>query len=122
MAAAREMMGQDRGAALFRLADIPDGTARGAVLGDGAARLEVLVHRSGTTVRAYENSCPHVGTPLDWVPDRFMSADGRHLQCATHGAIFRVADGYCLEGPCAGARLRALPVIVHDGWVLLAEA
>ncbi|MEQ9813328.1 MAG: Rieske 2Fe-2S domain-containing protein [Azospirillaceae bacterium] len=108
-------------AALFRLAGIPDGTARGAVLGEGTARLEVLVHRSGNTVRAYENRCPHLGTPLDWVPDRFMSADGRHLQCATHGAIFRIADGFCLAGPCAGARLRALTVAVRDGWVCLAD-
>jgi nitrite reductase/ring-hydroxylating ferredoxin subunit len=61
-------------------------------------------------VYGYVNRCTHAGSPLDWTPDRFMSADGRHLQCATHGALFRVEDGICLRGPCNGAGLTPFTV------------
>lgn len=100
---------------------IPDGEARGFTLGDAEGRpLDVLVARDGDRFHGYLNSCPHAGTPLDWVPDRFMAPDGEHLACATHGALFRVADGHCVAGPCAGDRLTPAPVRVEAGRVLLA--
>ena len=58
--------------------------------------------RQGEKVHVWVNSCPHIGTPLDWTPDRFMTADGRHLICATHGALFEPATGECTAGPCRG--------------------
>ena len=52
------------------------------------------------------------GTPLDWGGfdggGRFVSADSGNILCATHGAEFRLEDGYCLHGPCAGQRLLAV--------------
>ena len=57
--------------------------------------------RQGDAVHVYVNSCPHIGTPLDWMPDRFLSADGSLIVCATHGAEFRIADGECLRGPAS---------------------
>lgn len=99
------------GQALCRLADIADGQARGFTIGTGPARRDILVARRGRQVFAYLNSCPHAGSPLDWTPDRFMDAEGRHLLCATHGALFRVEDGYCVAGPCSGEAL--LPVAVE---------
>jgi len=60
-----------------------------------------LVLRDGNTVRGHANSCPHVGSPLDWAPDRFIALDGFHLLCGTHGALFRPQDGYCVSRPCA---------------------
>lgn len=106
---------------LCRLDEIADGTARGFAVGAGAARRELLVARQGERAYAYLNACPHVGTPLDWVPDRFMCPEGRHLQCATHGARFRVEDGICVAGPCVGARLTAVPVRLLAGAIHLAE-
>jgi nitrite reductase/ring-hydroxylating ferredoxin subunit len=62
-------------------------------------------------VRAYQNFCPHTGSPLDWLPGRFFSDDGRTLVCATHGARFDPLTGACLSGPCP----RGLyPLAVHD--------
>ncbi|TWB47545.1 Rieske (2Fe-2S) protein [Nitrospirillum viridazoti] len=104
---------------LCRLADIADGQAKGINWGSGSAREEILVARRGDRAFAYHNRCPHVGTTLDWTPDRFMSADGRHLQCATHGALFRVEDGLCIHGPCAGRSLTPVRVHVEDGAVHL---
>ena len=108
---------------LCRLADIPDGQARGFVATAGAtggdSPRDIVVARCGGQVHGYVNRCPHVGTPLDWTPDRFMTADGRHLLCATHGAIFQVEDGLCLRGPCAGARLTGIAVRVEGDAVVL---
>ena len=104
---------------LGRLEEIPDGQAK-AYRVDGF-EYEVFVHRERGGVRAYLNSCPHQGTPLDWVPDRFIAPDGEHFLCATHGALFRMADGVCVAGPCAGARLTPVPVGLESGWVILPD-
>ncbi len=95
---------------LCRLDDIPDGQARGFVLDRGGAELRLFVVRRGGRVHGYRNACPHVGVPLDWTEDRFMTLDGTHLLCGTHGAQFRVEDGYCVLGPCKGKSLTPLPV------------
>jgi nitrite reductase/ring-hydroxylating ferredoxin subunit len=84
--------------------DTPEGHARGVTIGDCEA---VLVRRGGI-LYAYENRCPHQGTPLETFPDKFLTADGSLLICSTHGARFRVEDGVCVSGPCKGARLRPL--------------
>jgi nitrite reductase/ring-hydroxylating ferredoxin subunit len=97
---------------LCPLSEIEDGQGRGFTLGEGNARREIFVLRAGARVYGYVNSCPHQGTPLDWVPDRFVSTETGLVLCATHGAMFRVEDGYCVAGPCAGQALRRVPVRV----------
>lgn len=97
--------------------DVAEGAARGfdfpaGVPGPGA----IVLKREGRFL-AYANRCPHKGTPLETFPDRFLDDSGDVLICSTHGARFRAADGFCFEGPCAGARLKALPVRVTDGQV-----
>lgn len=105
--------------ALCRLTDIEDGAAKGFTLADGR---DVFVVRAGNAVFGYVNSCPHQGTPLDWTPDTFISEDSGLILCATHGAQFEIADGLCVSGPCAGDRLRPVPVRVDvSGVVVLAE-
>jgi nitrite reductase/ring-hydroxylating ferredoxin subunit len=107
---------------LCRLDEIPDGQARGFTLRDAAGReVRVFAVRRGGSAWAYVNRCPHRGTPLDWTPDHLLDAEGRHLVCATHGAIFRVEDGVCLAGPCTGDQLTPVPLELSDG-VLRAPA
>jgi len=90
------------GVALCRLDAIgPDG--KGVVTPDGGQ--DIFLIRRGACVHGYVNACPHAGTPLDWTPDRFLDAARAHIVCATHGAHFRIDDGYCISGPCAGDRL-----------------
>ena len=108
------------GAALCPLADLHDGVPRGLTAATGDGPLDLVVMRQGGALVAYRNRCPHRGTPLDWAPDRFLSPDGRHFQCSTHGARFRIADGYCVAGPCQGERLSAVALAVEDGLVRLA--
>ena len=97
---------------LCRLAEIAEGQAKGVTLGAGPAATEILIARRGQRVFGYLNACPHAGSPLDWAPDRFVSADGRFLQCHTHGALFRFEDGRCLAGPCRGERLTPVALAV----------
>jgi nitrite reductase/ring-hydroxylating ferredoxin subunit len=68
---------------------------------------------------AYVNRCPHTGTPLDLWPNEFFTEDGRHLICATHGAVFLPDSGLCIDGPCPGARIEPLPVQCRDGSVVV---
>jgi nitrite reductase/ring-hydroxylating ferredoxin subunit len=105
--------------ALCRLDEIAEPGARGFTLEAGEGRREVFVVRRLGHVFAYENACPHIGTPLDFMPDQFLTRDRKHLLCSTHGATFEIASGLCIHGPCKGRSLRALPVTLRDGMVVL---
>jgi len=106
------------GRVLCRASDIPEGGGRGFVFGSGTEQRRVFVVRYRGALHGYRNACPHVGTPLDFVPDRFFDPSGTLLQCSTHGAQFRVADGYCVAGPCTGKRLTPVTVILSGDYVM----
>lgn len=111
--------GRDEDVILCRLDEIPDGTGRGFTVETNLGMRDIMVIRQGGRVFGYENACPHVGTPLDWLPDQFLSEDGSHIVCATHGAKFRIADGMCFSGPCHGVPLNPAVIVVRDGEVVL---
>jgi len=104
--------------ALCRLEDIPDGTARGFGPAPGGFT-GLFAVRHGEKIFVYVNACPHIGTSLDWAPDRFLTADGAHIVCSTHGALFGIDGGLCIHGPCAGDRLESVPARIIDGVVLV---
>ena len=109
-------------ARLCALDEVPDGAARGFRLEpDDPQGLRVIVLRRGPEIRVYRNRCPHRGTPLDWMPDRFLDAAGEHLVCSTHGALFRLLDGHCVAGPCTGEGLEALPFELSGGAIHLRD-
>ena len=62
----------------------------------------------------YLNQCAHVPTELDLNEGQFFEPSGLYLMCAMHGAISAPDTGYCVQGPCRGARLRALQVEERD--------
>ena len=103
---------------LCRLDDLPDGqaTALDVALPDGEE--SVILLRLGERVNAWLNICPHAGRRLDWAPGKFLISKGL-LVCAAHGASFSVENGVCTGGPCRGESLRAVPVSVEQGDVVL---
>jgi len=105
---------------LCRLDELPDGASKGFPPASGGFAGLIAV-RQADAVLVYVNSCPHLGVPLDWMPDRFLSHDGSHIICATHGAEFRIADGECTQGPCLGDRLEPVMTQIRDGTVLVPE-
>ena len=102
--------------ALCRLEEIPDGGGKGFPPAPGGFT-GLMAIRQGDAAYVYVNACPHIGTPLDWTPHRFLSADGRRIICATHGAEFGIADGICVSGPCVGDRLESVAVEIRDGMI-----
>ncbi len=107
---------------LCSLDAIGDPGAKGFLLSDeDGLPVKMLVVRKGKQVRGYVNRCPHNGIPLDFMPDDFFDLTRRYIQCATHGAVFEIADGLCIEGPCRGKRLEPFAVSV-DGERVFAES
>src|SRR6516165_6829764 len=86
---------------LCRIDEIPEGSARGFRFGSGSAVRAVFVAKKGGAIYGYRDACPHMGTPLAFLPDRYFDRDSGYLLCGTHGARFRVEDGFCVSGPCA---------------------
>jgi nitrite reductase/ring-hydroxylating ferredoxin subunit len=72
-------------------------------------------------VHAYVNICPHRNTSLDWQPGEVFDETGLYLICATHGALFEPDSGLCIAGPCQGAYLQKIPVMVEGENVVLAH-
>lgn len=107
----------DRMLEICRLDEIKPGASRGFSVTGAAGVMDIFVVRVADVIYAYRNSCPHTGGPLDWVPDQFLNLDGDRIQCATHDALFRIDDGMCIQGPCVGQALTAVPVSVNAGRV-----
>jgi nitrite reductase/ring-hydroxylating ferredoxin subunit len=99
------------------IADVSDGGAKSFRFGIGPHEVRIFLLRRQDKVYAYLNACPHVLSALDWMPDRFLDPTRTLIQCASHGAQFRIDDGFCVDGPCAGKSLTAIPIDVVDGEV-----
>lgn len=97
---------------------IPEPGSKGFSAGGNGGAAFFVVRKEGQ-VHAYRNRCPHTGAPLEWQPDQFLDIDNGFIQCALHGALFRVGDGYCLRGPCASQSLEPLPLKQADGHILV---
>jgi nitrite reductase/ring-hydroxylating ferredoxin subunit len=81
----------------------------------------ILVRLASGEIRAYKNECKHLPMRLDErEPHTYWDACGELLHCSSHGARFRVEDGLCISGPCAGDHLTRLPLKLIDGQVVLA--
>ena len=106
------------GIALGPLAAIADGAARNYVIELRAGRFHGFVVRRGSEVAGYVDRCPHMGVPLAQRLDDYLTPAGDLIACAWHGALFRIADGACVAGPCVGARLSPWPVMVTAGTII----
>ena len=108
------------GVALCGLNEISDPGARGFVLQIGEAYFHGFVVRKDERVFGYADRCPHAGLPLPQRLDVYLTVDATLIQCSWHGALFRIEDGGCVGGPCAGARLTPWPIRLEDGHVITA--
>jgi nitrite reductase/ring-hydroxylating ferredoxin subunit len=78
--------------------------------GEGDSSFALLLYRHGAEVLAYVNNCPHFGLPLNARADEFLLYDDGLIMCAHHSAVFRLADGQCVEGLPSRERLEPVPV------------
>lgn len=102
---------------LIEVEAIQEGTSKGIEIENNY----LFAVKKDAQIFLYKNSCPHLGTPLEWEEDRFLDNDGALIQCANHGALFQIEDGLCLAGPCTGSSLEAIPFSI-DGGEIMVEA
>lgn len=98
---------------LCQLSDLEDDSSL------GFDELGVFVVKYQGQITVYRNECPHLGTPLEFMPNQFLSLDKSFVHCATHGALFEHGSGHCISGPCSGQHLQVLPHRISDGWVCI---
>lgn len=103
------------------LKDIPDGMARGFCIEHDEEKIDFFIVRKNDQVYGYINRCPHTGVNLNWQPDQFLDLAGYQIQCSTHGAIFRIRDGHCTYGPCAGRDLTPVELVIEDQRIKLVK-
>ena len=103
---------------LCRLDELGATGCREFRVGAGAWPLRGFVIRIGDDVRAYVNRCAHLGYPLNYLPDEFLSYDRNYIQCTMHGALFEKETGLCVAGPCLGRSLLSLPTRIEDECVV----
>ncbi len=106
------------GTRLCAFEDIADPGSKGFLFREGDALFLGFVVRRGETVIGFVDRCPHAGMPLAMVQDRYLTREGDLILCSSHGALFRVDDGVCVGGPCAGQPLRGWAVRIEDGAVM----
>lgn len=102
-----------------RLDELEDPGSREFRIGEGDWPFKGFVVRLGDDVFAYQNYCMHVGHPLNWAPDSFLTKDRNNIICSSHGAVYEIPTGLCIAGPCLGKSLRPLPVNIRDGVILV---
>lgn len=111
-----------------RVEDIPD---RGGMIVT-VGSLEIGLFRSGDTIRAWRNHCPHMAAPVcrGTVTGTMLTTevyqyrygrDGEILQCPWHGWEFDLESGRHLA-PGSSARLRGYPVEIVNGMVVVTLA
>ena len=103
------------GVTLCRLDEIADPGSRAFHFHAGDKLFLGFVVRRGETLTGYVDSCPHTGQPLGGPTGRHVTREGDLILCTGHGALFRIGDGVCTSGPCAGRRLQVWGVEVREG-------
>jgi nitrite reductase/ring-hydroxylating ferredoxin subunit len=106
---------------LCEVDELAERPSRGFLVGEGPWPMSGLLVRKGDRIHAYLNRCPHASHPLNLKPDEFLTPDRSLIVCCSHGALFDIDTGYCIDGPCAGQSLVPIPIELIGGYVLLAE-
>ncbi|HSP96493.1 MAG TPA: Rieske 2Fe-2S domain-containing protein [Candidatus Dormibacteraeota bacterium] len=103
--------------AVARMEDLPPGRTAKFVLTRDGREIEAFVLNHGGRLVAYVNRCCHIPMTMDWVENQFLSDDGAHILCATHGALYEPESGECVAGPPLGKCLTAVPLEIRDGQI-----
>lgn len=102
---------------LCHINDCVENYTRGYVVNTPGGGMDVFLIVRHSEIHIYANHCPHTGSTLDWGNDRFLDPEGEFIQCAQHGALFEIATGACVYGPCYGQSLSKISHSVVNRWV-----
>lgn len=99
--------------------ELEDPGCREFTIGGGDWPFRGFVVRRGGDVFAYQNVCAHVGHPLNWSANKFLTKDKSAIICASHGATYAIESGECFAGPAAGKALRKVELAVREGVIYI---
>jgi nitrite reductase/ring-hydroxylating ferredoxin subunit len=98
-----------RAVALCPANEIVEGSARGFDPEDNGQDSIFAVRVQGV-LKVWRDACPHIdGAPMAWRKDGYLNAEATRIVCHAHGAEFLPENGLCVQGPCVGKRLTAIP-------------
>ena len=103
------------GTMLLQLTDLPEHGGKEVIFTEDRFRTSIFVQKTDDTVAVFLNHCPHAGTPLNMLGDRFLDMRGKNILCRTHGATFNRTSGKCINGPCKGEYLRPIAHRIENG-------
>lgn len=106
------------GTILCQLNDLPAHGGKEIIFTEGRLRTSIFVQKTADTIAVFLNHCPHAGTPLNMLGDRFLDMRGQNILCRTHGATFNRITGECIAGPCKGHYLTPIAHRVENGAVI----
>lgn len=109
------------GTLLALLDEIPDGGAFLLTLDASAPPFKIILLRSGQQVFAYVNRCAHFGVPLAEKVQHLYPEPHLNFRCSVHQARYRWQDGFCEYGDCAGESLLAIPILIADEKIFIAD-
>lgn len=81
--------------------------------------MSLLAVRKDGQVYVYQNQCPHLSIPLEYMPDQFLCSENYFIQCSTHGALFEIDSGNCVSGPCVGDKLTPIESVVENNQIMV---
>ena len=114
------MKSREQEIAVGRVDELDDPGCREFEIGEGDWPFRGFVVRQGDGVYAYQNFCAHVGHPLNWSPNAFLTKDKTAIICASHGATYHIDSGDCFAGPGSGGSLRKVDAAIRDGIIYVA--
>jgi nitrite reductase/ring-hydroxylating ferredoxin subunit len=103
------------GTLIARVSEIADPGALVVKVDAADAWGSVLLTRCRGEIAAFRNRCPHAGYPLQHADGRVLVQQGRYIVCGAHGASYELRTGACAGGPCNGAALMRIAIVVKEG-------
>jgi nitrite reductase/ring-hydroxylating ferredoxin subunit len=82
--------------------------------------LPIIILRTGDSVKAYVNVCPHQGRPLSLPSGKTLVSEAQYVVCPFHGASFDIETGTCAGGPAGKSSLKPVAIKIVDGAVVAA--
>lgn len=111
-------MAQETGTVVADIHELQPGQTKKFVLLVNGREIECFLVNYDGQLFAYVNRCRHVPMTMDWIDNQFLTADGRYILCATHGAAYEPATGECIFGPPCGKVLARVPLTIQDEQVI----